>query len=59
MPWAVAHISADFNSYLGDMGGLHHKKKTRMSNRSVNTKLVYGSAAGWHSVAYSVAYSVA
>ena len=26
MPWAVAHISADFNSYLGDMGGLHHKK---------------------------------
>ena len=45
MPWAVAHISADFNSYLGDMGGLHHKKK-RMSNRSVNTKLVYGSAAG-------------
>ena len=44
MPWAVAHISADFNSYLGDMGGLTTKK--RMSNRSVNTKLVYGSAAG-------------
>ena len=46
MPWAVAHISADFNSYLTDMGDPHHKKKTRMSNRSVNTKLVYGSAAG-------------
>ena len=29
MPWAVAHISADFNSYLSDMGDLHHKKKNK------------------------------
>ena len=47
MPWAVAHISADFQFIPRRYGRpLPQKKKTRMSNRSVNTKLVYGSAAG-------------